>query len=191
MNRFLPTLLIYMLGSIGVLTQAQSLETFHVRQNHYTESDVLQSFVSDKRLPVKIIKFTFKKIDEHHRILEFTPKDALAVEQYFLIKDGVLSCSSHFRDKTIEVITNFESRQESVFPHKKIAEELLGVGYKVTGLHCRYEEKLFKAQKRRIDIDKEWLETARKQKQVKEQHERMAKYLFQQFNHLEDVILAQ
>ncbi|MGB1241927.1 MAG: hypothetical protein ACPG49_05365, partial [Chitinophagales bacterium] len=87
-------------------------------------------------------EFIFRKINEDWQILGFTDKDAQRIAEFFLEKERVLACESHYVDKKIKI---FAERREYLddFPFKEYIDELQEMGYFITSFRSSDEIVVF------------------------------------------------
>ena len=86
---------------------------------------------------VKTTDFTFKKVDENHRIVAFTKDDLTHLQTFFESQEGVLKVKGDHVDKTIQVISLLEKEGQVFFEHREIAEILNRDGFITIRLRTR------------------------------------------------------
>lgn len=119
-----------------VAVHAQNNNTPKIR---YALNQELKSLKEDKAMEVRISQYNFRKIDKNHRVVEFTPLDAIRLESYFIKQKNVMACETHALDKTATITTPPD------FDHKAIIPELEKMGYLITGLRSSLDNMTFAA----------------------------------------------
>jgi len=120
----LSLVLVVIVGQSNIYAQEESL----------METDIIQT---SGFFDVKTTDFTFKKVDDGHRIVAFTKEDLKHIETFFKEQQGVLNVEGDYIDKTIQVINLSEQDGETFFDHCKIAETLNRDGYITIRLRSR------------------------------------------------------
>jgi len=86
---------------------------------------------------VKTTVFTFKKVDDNHRIVAFTKEDLSYVQTFFQTQEGVLKVEGDQLDKTIKVVSLIEKDGKLFFEHQEIATILNRDGFITIRLRSR------------------------------------------------------
>lgn len=137
MNYTYHLFMLIMLVTLPLWSQAQNT------YKRFVESEEIQALTQDTYFNVKICDFIFKKLDHNKRLVEFTPLDIVKLEQYFMAKAGVLTCSSHVLDKNVKVVSKMYDNGLPAFDHYKVVEELHQMGFAVLTLHTAIDRMLF------------------------------------------------
>ncbi|MGB1241908.1 MAG: hypothetical protein ACPG49_05270 [Chitinophagales bacterium] len=78
---------------------------------------------------VKTTVFTFKKVDDNHRIVAFSKEDLSYVQTFFQTQEGVLKVEGDQLDKTLKVVSLLEKDGKLFFEHQEIATILNRDGF--------------------------------------------------------------
>ncbi|MGB0931738.1 MAG: hypothetical protein ACPGVB_13225 [Chitinophagales bacterium] len=78
---------------------------------------------------VKTTVFTFKKVDDNHRIVAFSKEDLSYLQAFFRNQEGVLKVEGDQLDKTLKVVNLLEKDGKVFFEHQEIATILNRDGY--------------------------------------------------------------
>lgn len=138
----LSLVLVVLVGHTNIYAQEKSL----------IETDIIQS---SGFFDVKTTDFTFKKVDENHRIVAFTKEDLNHLETFFKNQQGVLNVEGDYIDKTIQVINLSEQDGKTFFDHCEIAEILNKDGYITIRLRSRIKSQYLLAVVPTIDPNSE------------------------------------
>ncbi len=120
------------LSLVFVVLVGQS--NIYAQEKSLIETDIIQS---SGFFDVKTTDFTFKKVDENHRIVAFTKEDLNHLEAFFSEQQGVLNVKGDYLDKTVQVLNLSEQDGKALFDHCEIAKILNRDGYITIRLRSR------------------------------------------------------
>jgi hypothetical protein len=126
-----------------------STSVFSQNTSRYIESSELYTLNEDAYLDVQITNYLFRKVDTNYKIVEFTPLDALKLEQFFMLKKGVLSCETHALNKTAKIVSHINEPNITVsldfFDPIAAMEELKTMGYVISSFRSTQQNMFFEA----------------------------------------------
>lgn len=122
-NSILLLLCIFFAGHAMIAQEESLIETDMIEVNGFFD--------------VKTTVFTFKKVDENHRIVAFTKEDLSYLQTFFQNQEGVLLVEGDQLDKTVKVVSLLEKDGKIFFEHREIATILNRDGFVTIRLRSR------------------------------------------------------
>ncbi len=107
------------------------------------QADEVKKLSKNTYIKSNVTEYRFMRVNQQRRLIEFTDKDVLKLESYFLSKPGILVCESHVLDKTMKIISKEKNRDVPPFNPYETLDDLQQMGFRIVNFKTRKEKVFF------------------------------------------------